>query len=59
MTAQHGKNYLGDKDEHLPTNHGFDEFFGNIYHPHAEEKPELPDYPKGLPKRFTVGIQEV
>jgi arylsulfatase len=46
MTAQFGKNHLGDKDEHLPTNHGFDEFFGNLYHLNAEEEPELPDYPK-------------
>jgi arylsulfatase len=54
MTAQHGKNHLGDKDEHLPTNHGFDEFFGNLYHLNAEEEPELPDYPKdpNFRKRF-------
>jgi arylsulfatase len=45
-TAQFGKNHLGDLDEHLPTNHGFDEFFGNLYHLNAEEEPELPDYPK-------------
>ena len=44
-TGQFGKNHLGDKDEHLPTNHGFDEFFGNLYHLNAEEEPELPDYP--------------
>jgi arylsulfatase A-like enzyme len=44
-TAQFGKNHLGDKDEFLPTNHGFDEFFGNLYHLNAEEEPELPDYP--------------
>jgi arylsulfatase A-like enzyme len=37
---------LGDKDEFLPTNHGFDEFFGNLYHLNAEEEPEDPDYPK-------------
>jgi arylsulfatase len=47
MTAQYGKNHLGDLDEHLPTNHGFDEFFGNLYHLNAEEEPENPDYPKG------------
>ncbi|MEH6581891.1 MAG: arylsulfatase [Halioglobus sp.] len=41
-----GKNHLGDKDEFLPTNHGFDEFFGNLYHLNAEETPEDPDYPK-------------
>ena len=45
-TGQFGKNYLGDRDEFLPTNHGFDEFFGNLYHLNAEEKPEDPDYPK-------------
>jgi arylsulfatase A-like enzyme len=44
-TGQFGKNHLGDKDEHLPTNHGFGEFFGNLYHLNAEEEPELPDYP--------------
>ncbi len=46
MTAQYGKNHLGDLDEHLPTNHGFDEFFGNLYHLNAEDEPEHPDYPK-------------
>jgi len=45
-TGQFGKNHLGDRDEHLPTNHGFDEFYGNLYHLNAEEEPELPDYPK-------------
>ncbi|MCC6819637.1 MAG: arylsulfatase [Verrucomicrobia subdivision 3 bacterium] len=45
LTAQFGKNHLGDKDEFLPTNHGFDEFFGNLYHLNAEEEPENPDYP--------------
>ncbi|KZX55089.1 arylsulfatase [Halioglobus sp. HI00S01] len=44
-TGQFGKNHLGDKDEHLPTNHGFDEFFGNLYHLNAEEEPEDVDYP--------------
>ena len=44
-SGQFGKNHLGDKDEMLPTNHGFDEFFGNLYHLNAEEEPELPDYP--------------
>jgi arylsulfatase len=44
--GQFGKNHLGDKDEHLPTNHGFDEFFGNLYHLNAEEEPENEDYPK-------------
>jgi arylsulfatase len=44
-TGQFGKNHLGDKDEHLPTMHGFDEFFGNLYHLNAEEEPELRAYP--------------
>jgi arylsulfatase len=44
-TGQFGKNHLGDKDEMLPTNHGFDEFLGNLYHLNAEEEPELEDYP--------------
>ena len=47
-TGQFGKNHLGDKDEHLPTNHGFDVFFGNLYHLNAEEEPEHPDYPGDL-----------
>ncbi|WP_085582466.1 MULTISPECIES: arylsulfatase [unclassified Pseudomonas] len=45
-TGQFGKNHLGDKDEYLPTNHGFDEFFGNLYHLNAEEEPERPYWPK-------------
>jgi len=45
-TGQYGKNHLGDQDRHLPTRHGFDEFFGNLYHLNAEEEPEHPDYPK-------------
>ncbi len=45
-TAQFGKNHLGDKDEYLPTNHGFDQFFGNLYHLNAEEEPERPYWPK-------------
>ncbi len=44
-TGQFGKNHLGDRNEHLSTVHGFDEFFGNLYHLNAEEEPELPDYP--------------
>jgi arylsulfatase len=44
-TGQFGKNHLGDLDEHIPSNHGFDEFFGNLYHLNAEEEPENPDYP--------------
>jgi arylsulfatase A-like enzyme len=49
-TGQFGKNHFGDRDEHLPTQHGFDEFFGNLYHLNAEEEPEHPDYPK--PEEF-------
>jgi len=45
-TGQFGKNHLGDRNEHLPTVHGFDEFFGNLYHLNAEEEPENPDYPR-------------
>ena len=53
-TGQFGKNHLGDRDEFLPTNHGFDEFFGNLYHLNAEEAPEQVDYPKypAFKKRF-------
>ena len=53
-TGQFGKNHLGDRDEHLPTAHGFDEFFGNLYHLNAEEEPENEDYPKDpdFRKRF-------
>ena len=46
-TGQFGKNHLGDRNEFIPTVHGFDEFFGNFYHLNAEEEPENPDYPKG------------
>ncbi len=46
VTGQFGKNHLGDRNEFLPTVHGFDEFYGNLYHLNAEEEPELPDYPK-------------
>lgn len=54
VTGQFGKNHLGDRDEFLPTNHGFDEFFGNLYHLNAEDEPEHPDYPKNpeMKKRF-------
>jgi arylsulfatase len=45
-TGQFGKNHLGDRNEHIPTVHGFDEFYGNFYHLNAEEEPENPDYPK-------------
>jgi arylsulfatase A-like enzyme len=53
-TGQFGKNHLGDRDEFLPTAHGFDEFYGNLYHLNAEEEPENPDYPKdpAFRKRF-------
>ncbi|MDH3668851.1 MAG: arylsulfatase [Paracoccaceae bacterium] len=47
-TAQYGKNHFGDLDEHLPTNHGFEEFFGNLYHLNAEEEPENEDYPSDV-----------
>ena len=59
MTGQFGKNHLGDRDEHLPTAHGFDEFFGSLYHLNAEDEPENPDYFKDpeLKKRFgTRGV---
>jgi arylsulfatase len=46
VTGQFGKNHLGDRDDMLPTNHGFDEFYGNLYHLNAEEEPENPDYPQ-------------
>lgn len=53
-TGQFGKNHLGDRDEYLPTNHGFDEFFGNLYHLNAEEDPENHFYPRdpAFRKRF-------
>jgi arylsulfatase A-like enzyme len=47
-TGQFGKNHQGDRDEHLPTVHGFDEFFGNLYHLNAQEEPENEDYPKDM-----------
>jgi len=49
MTAQIGKNHLGDRNEFLPTVHGFDEFYGNLYHLNAEEEPEQADYPRDHP----------
>lgn len=49
MTAQFGKNHLGDLDEHLPTAHGFDAFYGNLYHLNVSEEPDQPDYPKNNP----------
>jgi len=59
VTGQFGKNHLGDKDEHLPTNHGFDEFFGNLYHLNAEEEPEDEDYPKDPEFRKRFGSRGV
>jgi arylsulfatase A-like enzyme len=58
-TGQFGKNHLGDRDEYLPTMHGFDEFFGNLYHLNAEEEPELPDYPKDPAFRKKFGPRGV
>jgi arylsulfatase len=59
MTAQFGKNHLGDQDKHLPTNHGFDEFFGNLYHLNAEEEPESYYYPKDPEFRKKYGPRGV
>ena len=59
VTGQFGKNHLGDKDEFLPTMHGFDEFFGNLYHLNAEEEPEDPDYPKNPEFRKQFGPRGV
>src|ERR1700730_16166150 len=58
-TAQFGKNHLGDRNEFLPTVHGFDEFYGNLYHLNAEEEPELPDYPKSPEFRARYGPRGV
>lgn len=58
-TGQFGKNHLGDKDEHLPSNHGFDEFFGNLYHLNAEEEPENEDYPTNPEFRRKYGPRGV
>jgi arylsulfatase A-like enzyme len=58
-TGQFGKNHLGDRNEHLPTVHGFDEFFGNLYHLNAEEEPENPDYPKAPQFRAKFGPRGV
>ena len=58
-TGQFGKNHLGDKDEYLPTMHGFDEFYGNLYHLNAEEEPELADYPKDPEFRKKFGPRGV
>jgi arylsulfatase len=58
-TGQFGKNHLGDRNEHLPTVHGFDEFFGNLYHLNAEEEPEYPNYPKNPEFRKKFGPRGV
>src|SRR5499427_4939967 len=58
-TAQFGKNHLGDLNHMLPTNHGFDEFFGNLYHLNAEEEPEMDNYPKEPKFRETFGPRGV
>ncbi len=58
-TGQFGKNHLGDKDRHLPTNHGFDEFYGNLYHLNAEEEPENEDYPQDAAFRKRFGPRGV
>ncbi len=58
-TGQFGKNHLGDRDEHLPTKHGFDEFFGNLYHLNAEEEPEGYFYPKDPEFRKKFGPRGV
>ncbi len=58
-TGQFGKNHLGDRDEHLPTMHGFDEFFGSLYHLNAEDEPENPDYPRDPEFRRQFGPRGV
>jgi len=58
-TGQFGKNHFGDRDEHLPTMHGFDEFLGNLYHLNAEEEPENRDYPKNPEFRKKFGPRGV
>ena len=58
-TGQFGKNHLGDRDEFLPTNHGFDEFFGNLYHLNAEEEPENRNYPRDPEFREKYGPRGV
>ena len=58
-TGQFGKNHLGDRDKHLPTAHGFDEFFGNLYHLNAEEEPETYYYPKDPEFRKKYGPRGV
>ncbi|MCH9759924.1 MAG: arylsulfatase [Actinomycetia bacterium] len=59
VTGQFGKNHLGDRDECLPSNHGFDEFYGNLYHLNAEDEPEHPDYPRDRAFRERFGPRGV
>ncbi|GLX85998.1 arylsulfatase [Thalassotalea loyana] len=59
MTAQHGKNHFGDQNNHLPTEHGFDQFYGNLYHLNAEEEPETYYYPKDPDFRKSYGPRGV
>lgn len=59
VSGQFGKNHLGDQDQHLPSNHGFDEFYGNLYHLNAEDEPEHPDYPKDPAFRERFGPRGV
>lgn len=58
-TCQLGKNHLGDQNAHLPTVHGFDEFFGYLYHLNAMEEPEDPDFPKGAPFKARFGSRNM
>jgi arylsulfatase len=59
VTGQFGKNHLGDRNEFLPTVHGFDDFFGNLYHLNAEDEPEHPDYPKNTEFKLKFGPRGV
>ena len=59
VTGQFGKNHLGDRNEFLPTVHGFDQFFGNLYHLNAEDEPEHPDYPKNTEFKLKFGPRGV
>ena len=59
VAGQFGKNHLGDRNEFLPTVHGFDEFFGNLYHLNAEDEPENPDYPKNTEFKLKFGPRGV
>src|SRR6478672_8463299 len=59
VTGQFGKNHLGDRHDFMPTVHGFDEFFGNLYHLNAEDEPEHPDYPKNMEFKLRFGPRGV